>query len=106
MRASEVGQRKAPIVKSKKPKGTSSKFTRNTRHSKRISQKNDEVEDSSEKSMNMDLLHMIDTMSFQPASNTGTPYTMYEGWVQDFDKGATTIICSLSALNCGSNSGS
>lgn len=80
-------------MKSKKPKGTNSKCTRNTRHSKRISQKNGEVEDSSEKSMNVDLLHMIDTMSFQPASNTGTvtPYTMYEGWVQDFDKGATIL---------------
>ena len=86
-----MGHKKAPIVKSKKPKGTNSKCTRNTRHSKRISQKNGEVEDSSERSMNVDLLHMIDTMSFQPASNTGMPYTMYEEWVQDFDKGATVL---------------
>lgn len=86
-----MGHKKAPVVKSKKLKGTNSKCTRNTRHSKRISQKNDEVEDISEKSMNVDLLHMIDTMSFQPASNTGTPYTMYEGWVHDFHKGVTVL---------------
>lgn len=76
-----MGHKKARVVKPKKPTGTNTKCTRDPRHSKRISQKNGEVEDSSDKSMNVDLLHMIDTMSFQPASNTGMPYTMYKGRV-------------------------
>ena len=68
---------KGNASKSKKPEGTNTKSIRRTRHSKRISKKNAEVEDINEKNLNVDLLHLIDTMSFQPASNTGQPKMKY-----------------------------
>ncbi|XP_068715646.1 breast cancer type 1 susceptibility protein homolog isoform X2 [Montipora foliosa] len=68
---SSVAHTNGNASKSKKPEGTNTKSIRRTRHSKRISKKNAEVEDINEKNLNVDLLHLIDTMSFQPASNTG-----------------------------------